>query len=110
MIIIRAEGNGGFSHWGENLYSSSDNADPRTNGRRYIAIFKVYLAPVIFYVISVVPSLLHERMLLVWLSSRRLCHGDSVDNAKGLHGHVSQPYEERLKGGLRESGSSQGSR
>jgi len=40
---------------------------------------------------SVVPSLLHERMLLVWLSSRRLCHGDTVDNAKGLHGHVSQP-------------------
>ena len=40
---------------------------------------------------SVVPSLLHERMLLVWVSSRRLRHGDSVDNAKGLHGHVSQP-------------------
>jgi hypothetical protein len=40
---------------------------------------------------TVVPSLLHERMLLVWLSSRCSCHGDSVDNAKGLHGHVSQP-------------------
>jgi hypothetical protein len=51
----------------------------------------VRVLPCRFIPASVVPSLLHERMLLVWLSSRRLCHGDSVDNAKGLHGHVSQP-------------------
>jgi hypothetical protein len=40
---------------------------------------------------SVVPSLLHYQMLLVRLSSRRLCRGDTVDNAKGLYGQVSQP-------------------
>ena len=33
---IREQGRGSFSHWGSALYfSSSDNSDPRTNGRRY---------------------------------------------------------------------------
>jgi hypothetical protein len=33
---IRARGGGRFSHWGEQLYfSTSDNSDPRTNGRCY---------------------------------------------------------------------------
>jgi len=33
---IRSEGRGRFSHWHSNLYfSSSDNSDPRTNGRVY---------------------------------------------------------------------------
>ncbi len=33
---IRSIGNGRFSHWENELYfSSSDNSDPRTNGRRY---------------------------------------------------------------------------
>ena len=33
---IRAYGKGRFSHWGNELYfSSSDNSDPRTNGRKY---------------------------------------------------------------------------
>ena len=33
---VRRRGTGCFSHWGEQLYfSTSDNSDPRTNGRRY---------------------------------------------------------------------------
>ena len=33
---IRARGGGRFSHWGGALYfSTSDNSDPRSNGRRY---------------------------------------------------------------------------
>jgi hypothetical protein len=33
---IRAHGAGRFSHWGPQLYfSTSDNSDPRVNGRRY---------------------------------------------------------------------------
>lgn len=33
---IRSDGGGRFSHWRENLYlSTSDNTDPRTNGRTY---------------------------------------------------------------------------
>lgn len=33
---IRSAGRGRFSHWGSNLYfSTSDNSDPRTNGRIY---------------------------------------------------------------------------
>lgn len=34
--IIRSEGGGGFSHWDHSLFfSTSDNSDPRTNGRSY---------------------------------------------------------------------------
>jgi asparagine synthase (glutamine-hydrolysing) len=34
---IRSEGRGRFSHWGPTVYfSTSDNSDPRTNGRRYV--------------------------------------------------------------------------
>jgi hypothetical protein len=33
---IKDEGNGGYSVWNGNLFfSSSDNSDPRTNGRKY---------------------------------------------------------------------------
>ena len=33
---VREEGLGRFSHWGSRLYfSTSDNSDPRTNGRKY---------------------------------------------------------------------------
>jgi hypothetical protein len=35
-VDIRAAGGGRFSHWGRELYfSTSDNSDPRTNGRAY---------------------------------------------------------------------------
>ena len=34
--VIWTSGRGAFSHWGESLlFSSSDNSDPRTNGREY---------------------------------------------------------------------------
>jgi hypothetical protein len=34
--LIRNSGQGAYSHWGKTLYfSSSDNSDPRTNGRDY---------------------------------------------------------------------------
>jgi hypothetical protein len=37
---IRQIGQGRFSHWGEQLYmSSSDNSDPRTNGRVYKIVY-----------------------------------------------------------------------
>jgi pectate lyase len=33
---VRRLGQGRFSHWGDRLYfSTSDNSDPRTNGRHY---------------------------------------------------------------------------
>jgi len=33
---IRAQGGGGYSHWAGHVYfSTSDNSDPRTNGRAY---------------------------------------------------------------------------
>lgn len=37
---ISNNGAGAFSHWGRHLYfSSSDGSDPRTNGRKYIALY-----------------------------------------------------------------------
>lgn len=39
--VIRSKGAGRFSHWGSKLYfSTSDNSDPRTNGRVYRAVIK----------------------------------------------------------------------
>lgn len=37
--LVRGAGGGAFSHWGGDLYfSTSDNSDPTTNGRRYVAL------------------------------------------------------------------------
>lgn len=39
---VRGTGAGHFSHWGETLlFSTSDNTDPNTNGRRYTLICRV---------------------------------------------------------------------
>ena len=39
---VRALGEGRYSHWGDTVYfSSSDNSDPLTNGRRYTAQYPV---------------------------------------------------------------------
>lgn len=40
-VLILDEGLGRFSHWGAHglLFSSSDNTDPRTNGREYKAVY-----------------------------------------------------------------------
>ena len=41
---IRALGNGAYSHWGNYVYfSSSDNSDPRANGREYAALIPASL-------------------------------------------------------------------
>ena len=41
-VKIMHEGKGLFSHWGARriIFSSSDNSDPRTNGREYKAVFR----------------------------------------------------------------------
>jgi SAM-dependent methyltransferase len=40
---IRTAGAGAYSHWGEVIYlSTSDNSDPRTNGRRYVAVLPAF--------------------------------------------------------------------
>lgn len=37
--VIRRDGGGAFSHWGDAVYfSASDNSDPRANGRVYLAV------------------------------------------------------------------------
>ena len=46
---IRIEGRGRYSHWNGYLYfSTSDNSDPRTNGRQYVASGKMRLWPSIW--------------------------------------------------------------
>jgi len=41
---IREIGKGKYSHWSERLiyFSSSDNSDPRTNGRKYVLVTTKY--------------------------------------------------------------------
>lgn len=37
--VLRTQGGGGVSHWGEYVYfSTPDNTDPRINGRHYLAV------------------------------------------------------------------------
>ena len=56
---IRKEGRGKFSHWSRELYfSASDNGDPRTNGRRYTARLRVFLAPSLSLVLGLSALLL----------------------------------------------------
>src|ERR1700738_336344 len=59
---IRGLGAGRYSHWSNYiLFSTSDNSDPRTNGRRYRAVGRVLLAPSV----AVLPFLL----LLAWVAA-----------------------------------------
>ena len=45
-VEISAEGNGRYSHWGNYVvFSSSDNSNPMTNGRSYMARYPVHLTP-----------------------------------------------------------------
>jgi hypothetical protein len=55
---IRQAGQGRFSHWGKNIYlSSSDNSDPRTNGRIYRIAYPLR-PPSAFVIISLLLSAL----------------------------------------------------
>jgi len=48
---IKDDGNGGYSVWNGNLYfSSSDNSDPRTNGRKYELEWPHPLRPVLQWI------------------------------------------------------------
>jgi len=41
---IVARGAGRYSHWGPGVYfSASDSSDPRTNGRRYLVVYPLFL-------------------------------------------------------------------
>jgi len=43
---IGAQGGGRFSFWkGSLIFSSSDNSDPRTNGRKYVLVLPISLSP-----------------------------------------------------------------
>ena len=46
--LIRSLGQGRYSHWQDKLvFSTSDNSDPRTNGRRYVVVMRAELTPAI---------------------------------------------------------------
>jgi len=67
---IFAEGGGRFSHWGDYLiFSTSDNSDPRSNGRVY-SIEQSPSASRLFVVPSLVVGLLSAGWL--WLAGRSL--------------------------------------
>jgi hypothetical protein len=66
---IRTQGKGRYSHWRQDLwFSTSDNTDPRTNGRRYDAIAKAqlsnYFIGVVLFFDFVFIALFYGRSLL----------------------------------------------
>ena len=73
---IRDVGRGAYSHWGRTvLFSSSDNTDPRTNGRRYTFEARAELSPLALW-----PGLLLAATAVA-LALRRSWPGSSAANA-----------------------------
>jgi len=65
---IAARGGGSFSQWHGYLYfSTSDNSDPRTNGRRYEAAYVIYVSRFLS-----LPPLLFGAIVLLFFLQRRL--------------------------------------
>ncbi len=64
---IRRDGRGRFSHWREALYfSTSDNSDPRTNGRLYVAVRRVFLAPELLLAVLLALAIAGRRDYARW--------------------------------------------
>ncbi len=64
---IRELGGGRYSHWRGTLYfSTSDNSDPRRNGRRYVAAVRLRLAPEILLAALVGLGAAALRVALRW--------------------------------------------
>lgn len=70
---IRRSGRGRFSHWNNRLYfSTSDNSDPRTNGRRYqISAMDTAL---------VMPEVLHVALTTACNLTCRTCRNDNLNS------------------------------
>jgi lysophospholipase L1-like esterase len=68
--VIRKEGGGAFSHWGERLYfSATNNSDPNINGRTYILRYSATL-PLSLYV-----GLLLVDFLICAFATERITRG-----------------------------------
>lgn len=70
---IREIGRGAFSHWGSDLYfSTSDNTDPRVNGRRYEidvdSDYAAYTRKIAFVALIIFLDVL---LLMVWELMKR---------------------------------------
>ncbi len=65
---IRSIGHGRYSHWqGRLVFSTSDNSDPRTNGRRYVAVERLQLAPVVLPIWLAVLAVAGAVLFTFWL-------------------------------------------
>lgn len=63
--VIRTEGRGAYSHWGQSLYfSSSDGSDPRTNGREYSAHMVPIINPLFKHIVLIVSALSASALFL----------------------------------------------
>ena len=81
--VIKDDGNGGYSIWNGSLYfSSSDNTDPRTNGRKYELEWPHPLRPVLQW-IAYMGGILGLVMLVFreWLT-RTIRNGSHKKNQK----------------------------
>ena len=92
-IVIRSEGGGAYSHWGDGLvFSSSDGSDPRSNGRTYRVAYRRFLDPRV----ALALLLLCGGMVLVRWQPRsalrrspRVVDGRHDGHATGLRGAMS---------------------
>ncbi|MFL5628700.1 MAG: hypothetical protein ACJ788_24225, partial [Ktedonobacteraceae bacterium] len=74
--VIRSVGQGRFSHWRASLYfSTSDNSDPRTNGRVYRAVTMAKLPVWMWGVVAVIAG------MLAWQVGRKsgVLDSDAID-------------------------------
>lgn len=70
---IRSVGYGRYSHWQGRLYfSTSDNSDPRTNGRRYHAVLRVRLASEVLLSLLLALGLAIVGIAVRWLRAGRI--------------------------------------
>jgi hypothetical protein len=79
---IRVKGSGRYSHWGARLYlSATDSSNPRTNGRRYVVVAPVTLAPSAAWGAGLLVGLM---LLAAWSTVARCVAAAATATASGL--------------------------
>ena len=72
---IELTGGGDYTHWGNSLFfSTTDNSDPRSNGRNYHGVLKLGIAPRVLQQLAEFGSVLVLAALgtLAWFQRRRI--------------------------------------
>jgi hypothetical protein len=88
FVYVRDQGGGSYVHWGKTLFfSTSDNSDPRENGRLYTLAYPISLRP---YLLVFVPVCFV--LLLLWWRFVRFRELFQAPPAGGLSGFVARNF------------------